>query len=58
MTSRMTEAEDERAAVVAFLEREAAEYRDGGSYGQVSFAVLMQAARAIERTDHLKETKA
>lgn len=47
----------EREAVVAWLRREAAEYKDAGAFGQVSYAVLVHSADAIERGDHLKENE-
>jgi hypothetical protein len=45
-------AEKERAAVVAWLNKEANEYRIEGNNVTIGFAIA-QAAREIERGDHL-----
>lgn len=44
---------DERAQVVAWLGEQAVELKDAGPIGKIIFAVLLDAARKIERGEHL-----
>jgi hypothetical protein len=50
-------AEQERAAVVVWLKKEAEEYRIEGGNVTIGFAIA-QAAREIERGDHLADKRA
>jgi hypothetical protein len=48
--------EGERARIVVFLDAEAAEVFEGGPFGKVAHAMISQAARRIERGEHLQSS--
>ncbi len=55
--SSPTGAKAEREAIVKWLGMDAAEYEDGGPFGKVAFAAIMEAANHIESGDHIQGEK-